>query len=183
MPRAEPPEQAEQGNPSWRGNHQKKLGLSSCITQSLLTASSSQTVASTLRRNPWGRSALEAAEKEGGLWLLTPGTACPARPPRRPRRRPRARWPWCAAGAQGPGSAPAPGPGCKERDTEPLQSTQLLAVLWGSRMHLPSLSAHRAGQSPRANVGALQWWLHWPFCKWAVPGAERCQSTFIPKTV
>lgn len=94
----------------WRGNHQKKLGLSSCITQSLLTASSSQTVASTLRRNPWGRSALEAAEKEGGLWLLTPGTACPARPPRRPRRRPRARWPWCAAGAQGPGSAPAPGP-------------------------------------------------------------------------
>lgn len=110
VPRAGPPEQAEQGNPSWRGNHQKKLGLSSCITQSLLTASSSQTVASTLRRNPWGRSALEAAEKEGGLCLLTPGMACPARPPRLPRRRPHARWPWCAAGARGPGSAPAPGP-------------------------------------------------------------------------
>lgn len=84
--------------------------VSSCITQSLLTASSSQTVASTLRRNPWDRSALEAAEKEGGLWLLTPGTACPARPPRLPRHRPRARWPWCAAGAQRPGSAAAPCP-------------------------------------------------------------------------
>lgn len=85
--------------------------LSSCITQSLLTASSTLDLGKhTLRRNPWGRSALQAAERRVGPWLLTPGRACPARPPRLPRRRPRARWPWCAAGDRRPRSAPAPGP-------------------------------------------------------------------------
>lgn len=186
VPKAGPPEQAEQENlSSWRGNHQKTLRLAPRTFEQLhhtVPPHSLQHIGpwqTHSKEKPLGRSALQEAERRVGH-----GSSHQV-------RRVQHGHPGCHAavrvldglGAQQVTSGlvqhqllalPA-----KEREAEPLQS-RAPGISLGQQNALP-LSAHRAGQSPRANMGALQCWLHWPSANGQCQGLNAAKAPLFPK--